>query len=128
MVLGLAIAVTTASCDLWTTQARGIGIRLIASPLVAQTGDTVTFTVNVSAQEVTGISIDFGDASTDQSSVGGLPAASVEFKHAYSSTGNYMSRAAISDAVIGVRYVTQEIVVIPRDTTQPPVGQRTRRR
>lgn len=99
MLLAFAIAGTTASCDLFTATARGIGVRLDATPLVAQTGDTVTFTVNVTAQKVSGISIDFGDASGDQFATGGVSAASVTFKHAYDTTGTYMARAAVSDAV-----------------------------
>ena len=114
LLFGLTIAVTTASCDLFTATARGIAIRLIASPLVAQIGDTVTFTVNIAAQEVTGVVISFGDSDSDQTSVGGLPNASVMFKHVYDSVGNYMSRAVISDGVVGERTVTQEIVVTPR--------------
>ena len=124
LLLALAIAVTTTSCDLFTATARGIAIRLIASPLVAQTGDTVTFTVNIAAQEVNGVTISFGDSGNDQTSVGGIPNASVTFKHVYADTGSYMSRAVVSDGVVGERVVTQEIVVIPRDTTPAPVSQR----
>jgi len=126
LLLGLAIALTTASCDLLTATARGITIRLIASPLVAPIGDTVTFTVDIAAQEVNGVTISFGDSGSDQTSVGGIPNASVTFKHVYADTGNFMSRAVISDGVVGERVVTQEIVVIPRDTTQSPISQRIR--
>src|SRR5687767_11130991 len=117
LLVGLTIAVTTASCDLFTATARGIAIRLIASPLVTQIGDTVTFTVNIAAQEVNGVTISFGDSGSDQTNVGGLPNASVIFKHVYADSGNYMSRAVISDGVVGERTVTQEIVVTPRIDT-----------
>ena len=117
LLLALAIAATTTSCDLFTATARGIAIRLIASPLVTQIGDTVTFTVNIAAQEVNGVTISFGDSGSDQTNVGGLPNASVIFKHVYADSGNYMSRAVISDGVVGERTVTQEIVVTPRIDT-----------
>ena len=126
LLVGLTIAVTTASCDLFTSTARGIAIRLIASPLVAQIGDTVTFTVDIAANEVTGVVISFGDSGGDHTTVGGTPNASVTFKHVYADTGSFMSRAIISDGVVGERIVTQEIVVIPRDTTQQPISQRIR--
>ena len=113
-LIGLALAATTASCDLFTATAKGIAIRLDANPLVAQTGDTVTFTVLVSANEVSGVVIDFGDSSGDQSSTGGLPTALVTFTHAYAAVGTYMSRATVTDAVVGDRIVTQQIEVIPR--------------
>lgn len=126
ILLGLTLAVMTTSCDLFTATARGIAIRLIASPLVVPIGDTVTFTVNIAAQEVNGVTIAFGDSGSDQTSVAGLPNASVTFKHVYADTGSFMSRAVISDGVVGERIVTQEIVVIPRDTTQQPISQRIR--
>jgi hypothetical protein len=126
LLLALTIAVTTASCDLFTATARGINIRLIASPLVAPIGDTVTFTVAIAANEVNGVTISFGDSVNDQTSTGGIPNANVTFKHVYAAVGNYMSRAVVSDGVVGERVVTQEIVVIPRDTTQGPISQRIR--
>ena len=119
LLLGLTLAGMTTSCDLFTSTARGIGIRLDASPLVGQLGDTVTFTVIVSATKVTGVVIDFGDSNGDQTSTGGLPTALVTFTHTYAATGNYMARAVVSDAVVGDRVVTQQIVVNPRsDSTQ----------
>lgn len=119
LLIGLIIAVTTASCDLFTATARGISIHLLASPLVAPVGDTVTFTVNIAAQQVNGVTISFGDSGSDQTSVGGIPSASVTFKHVYADTGSFMSRAVISDGVVGERVVTQEIMVIARtDTVQ----------
>ena len=127
LLLALTIAVTTTSCDMFTSTGRGISIRLDASPLVPAVGDTVTFTVLVSATKVTDIAIDFGDSKGDQQSAGGLPTAFVTFQHAYTAVGNYMSRATVSDGAVGDRVVTQEIMVTPRDTTQPP-GQRTRSR
>ena len=124
MLLGLTIAGMTTSCDLWTSTARGISIRLDANPLVAQAGDTVNFTVIVSATAVSGVVIDFGDSSGDQSSTGGLPTALVNFQHAYATTGNYMSRATVSDAAVGDRVVTQQIVVIPKSDSTQTVGHR----
>jgi hypothetical protein len=126
LLIGLTIAVTTASCDLFTATARGINIRLIASPLVAPIGDTVTFTVAIAANEVKGVTISFGDSVNDQTTTGGIPNTSVTFKHVYADTGSFMSRAVVSDGVVGERVVTQEIIVIPRDTTQPPISQRIR--
>ena len=128
MLLALAIAVTTESCDLFTSTGRGISIRLDASPLAPQVGDTVTFNVLVSATQVSAIVIDFGDSKGDSQSAGGLPTAFVTFQHVYTTVGNYMSRATVSDAAVGDRVVTQQISVSAKDTTQPPVGQRTRRK
>ena len=86
---GLIVAVATAACSSITSTARGISIFLDANPKVVQLGDTVTFMVNVSANEVSGILIAFGDSKSDQSSTDGAPSARVTFKHTYADTGRY---------------------------------------
>ena len=126
LLIGFGLVLTTVSCDLFTSTGRGISIRLDASPLAPQVGDTVTFTVLVSATQVTNIVIDFGDSKGDQQSAGGLPAAFVTFTHAYLTTGTFMSRATVSDAAVGDRVVTQQIIVSPRDTAPPPLLTRSR--
>jgi hypothetical protein len=113
-LLGVTLVVMTTSCDLVTATARGISIQLLASPLVAQTGDTVTFIVDVSANNVSGVVINYGDSGGDQQSIGGAPTARVTFKHAYADTGSYTARATVSDAVVGERNVTQVITVNAR--------------
>ena len=122
LLLGLTLAGMTASCDLFTSTGRGISIRLDANPLVAQLGDTVTFTVIVSATQVSGVVIDFGDSTGDQSPTGGLPSALVTFEHVYAAVGNYISRATVSDAAVGDRVVTQLIVVNPRTDSTATSG------
>ena len=116
---GVIAAIAIAGCSSLTSTARGISAVLEANPKTAQLGDTVTFVVSVVANEVSGVTIDYGDTSGDQASVGGLPSAQLIFKHAYSTTGTYLARASVSDAAVGVRYVSEQIVVIPRsDSTQ----------
>ena len=116
---GVAVLVTIAACDPITSELRGITVQLDANPKVVQTGDTVTFVVNVSATEVSGVVIDFGDFSGDQFATGGASTASVTFQHAYVTNGTFQARATVSDAVVGDRVVSQSIVVNVRvDTTQ----------
>lgn len=118
ILLGV-IAVMTAACQAPTSSARQFAALLETNGTVVEAGDTVTFIVNVSASNVSGVVINYGDASSDQYSVGGAPTARVTFKHAYVTSGNYLARATISDAIIGNREVSQLIVVNPRtDTTQ----------
>jgi hypothetical protein len=113
IVLGLLVVVS-AACESLTSSARQFAARLEVSPLVGMLGDTVTFVVDVAANNLSGVSINYGDSNSDQFATGGVPNARVTFKHAYSTTGNYMARATISDAVIGNREVSQLIVVNPR--------------
>lgn len=113
ILLGL-IVVMTAACQPPTSSLRQFAALLETSGTVFQTGDTVTFIVNVSANNVSGVVINYGDSSSDQYSVGGAPTARVTFKHAYLTSGNYMVRAIVSDAVVGNREVSQLIVVNAR--------------
>ena len=105
------IVVMTAACNAPTAVARQFAALLETSAAVVQAGDTVTFTVNVAANKVSAVVINYGDSSSDQHSVGGAPSVRVTFKHAYLASGNYMARATISDAVVGDREVSQLIVV-----------------
>ena len=117
--LGVALAAMTAACEPFATVARGITVQLDANPKIVQTGDTVTFIVNVSASSVSGVVIDFGDFSGDQFGTGGASTASVTFQHAYATNGTFQARAKVTDAVVGERVVSQSIVVNVRvDTTQ----------
>ena len=120
ILLALTIVLHTAACSLFESEAIGISVLLEASGTVVPTGDTVTFTVSVAANNVSGVLITYGDSSaSDQFLVGGLATARVTFKHAYADTGRYQARATVSDAVVGSRVVTQVINVIPKpDTVQ----------
>src|SRR5687768_13164011 len=120
ILLALTIVLPTAACSLFESEAIGISVLLEANPTVAVTGDTVTFVVNVAANNVSGVLITYGDSSaSDQFVTGGVATARVTFKHAYADTGRYQARATVSDAVVGSRVVTQIIDVIPKpDTVQ----------
>ena len=119
ILAGLAIVLTTVTCRPPTTTVVGISILLEANPRVAQTGDTVTFTVSVTGNNVSGVVIDFGDSSGDQYSAGGVATVQAIFRHAYPNVGNYMARATVSDAAVGNRVVTQLIVVSARNDSIP---------
>ena len=125
LLTGLAIVLSTVTCNPFTATARGISVLLEASPLVAMIDDTVTFTESVSATNVSDIVINYADGSGDQQSAGGQPTARVEFKHVYDKVGNYVARATVSDKVVGNRVVTQLIVVNER--TEPIPDQYRRR-
>ena len=74
-------------------------------------GDTVSFEVNATGNNLVGVIIDFGDDSTAQYATGGASSARVTFKHAYSAAGSFTVRASVTDAVSGVKEATALIVV-----------------
>lgn len=119
---GVIAAVSLAACSSITSTGHGINVLLEANPKTAQVGDTVTFVVSVIATGVTGVTVDFGDATNEQQSGGGLPTVQLIFKHAYQTTGTYLAKAAVTDAAVGVRYVSEQITVTPR--TDPPQARR----
>ena len=109
------------ACDALSSQATQLSIRLDANPKVAEVGDTVRFVVSATATNISGIVINYGDSTSDQYVTGGGASAQVTFKHVYSATGNFMSRATVTDAVAGDREVSQLIVVNP-DTSTAAAG------
>ena len=113
ILLGLSIAMMSVACRQPTSTAIQISVVLEASPTVVQRGDTVTFVVNITANNLFGVVIDYGDSNLDQYSTGGASTARVTFKHAYATSGSYTARATVSDALVGDREVTQVIVVNP---------------
>lgn len=100
-ILVLVLVLFTIACRQTTAPPAPLVVSLEANTAVAQRGDTITFTVNASANNLFGVVIDFGDASGDQYSTGGASTARVTFKHAYTSSGTYLVRATVSDAIAG---------------------------
>lgn len=109
-VLVLAIA-SLAACRQTTAPPAPLTVSLEATASVAQPGDTITFTVNASANNLFGVVIDFGDTTGDQYSTGGASTARVRFKHAYQSRGSYTVRTTVSDAIMGEKEASIPIVV-----------------
>ena len=126
ILFGLTLAATTVACRPPTSSEIGISIFMEANPTVVQVGDTVTFIVNISANNLFGVVIAYGDSVSDQYSTGGASTARVTFKHAYANSGTFTARATVSDAIVGDREVTQLIVVNPRIDSTQSVGIATR--
>ena len=84
---------------------------LEASHAAAQRGDTVTFTVNATGNNLFGVVLEFGDSDVDQYATNGALTARVTFKHAYNAAGTFTVRAVVSDAIAGDREATRSIVV-----------------
>lgn len=100
-ILLTALAVLAIACRQTTAPPAPLVVTLEANTAVAQPGDTVTFTVNATANNLFGVVIDFGDSTGDQYSTGGASTARVTFKHAYTLSGTYVVRATVSDAIAG---------------------------
>jgi hypothetical protein len=110
-LLCIIFATTIVACRQTTEPPTQLAMSLQANTTVVTRGDTVTFTVNATGNNLFGVVIDFGDATGDQYATGGALTARVTFKHAYDATGTFTVRATVTDAVAGDREATLPIVV-----------------
>ena len=88
-----------------------VALSLQANAAVVTRGDTVTFTVNATGNNLFGVVIDYGDTTSEQYATGGALTARVTFKHAYASAGSYAVKATVTDAVAGEREASILVVV-----------------
>lgn len=86
-------------------------VSLESSHLTALTGDTITFTVRATGNNLVGVVMDFGDSGTDQYAMGGALTARVTFRHPFETPGTYTVRAVVTDAVVGEKDATVGILV-----------------
>jgi hypothetical protein len=110
-ILFITLAILAIACRQSTAPPSPLVVTLEANTAVAQPGDTVTFTVNATANNLFGVVIDFGDANGDQFSTGGASTARVTFKHAYTLSGTYVVRATATDAIAGEKEASLTIGV-----------------
>lgn len=99
------------SCRQTTAAPVPVVVALEASAAVAQRGDTVTFTVRATGNNLVGVIMEYGDELTDQYATGGALTARVTFRHAYTIQGTFTVRAIATDAIGGEKEATTSIVV-----------------
>ena len=107
----VVLATSIVACRQTTEPPVQLTASMQASAAVIPRGDTVTFTVNATGNNLFGVVIDFGDATGDQYATGGALTARVTFKHAYDTSGTFTARATVTDAIAGDREVSVSIVV-----------------
>jgi hypothetical protein len=110
-IIGVALGIATIACRQTTEPPTALSVRLEANIATVPRGDTVTFEVNATGNNLVGVIVDYGDSSSDQYAMGGALTARVTFKHVYSAAGSFTVRASVTDAVAGVKEATLAIVV-----------------
>ena len=110
-LVGISVAILAIGCRQSTAPVVDVTMSLQANTTVVQRGDTVTFTVNATGNNLFGVVMEYGDDGTDQFATGGALNARVTFKHAYSAAGTFTARAIVTDAIIGEKEATVAIVV-----------------
>jgi hypothetical protein len=76
-------------------------VGITASRSTAAPGDTITFVVTASGENLVGLALDYGDTGTDLYATSGARTARVTFKHAFAATGDFTVRVIATDAVAG---------------------------
>jgi hypothetical protein len=106
-----AIIALMAACRQTTEPPVQLVVALEANRTVVVPGDTVTFTVNATGNNLFGVVMDYGDSLSDQYATGGALTARVSFKHAYTAAGSFTVRAIVTDALVGEKEASIAIVV-----------------
>ena len=100
-----------AGCRQTTEPPVALVATLESSRTTAVRGDTVTFIVSASGNNLVGVVIDFGDQSGDQFGTGGARTARVTFKHAFQTAGSFTVVAVVTDAIGGEKEATATVVI-----------------
>ena len=106
-----AALILTASCRQTTEPPVSLVVTLESNRSTAARGDTITFTVNASGNNLVGVVIDFGDQTGDLFATSGALTARVTFKHVYQATGSFTVSAIVTDAIAGERESTTAVVI-----------------
>jgi PKD repeat protein len=101
----------TAGCRQTTEPPVSLVATLTSSPSTAARGETVSFTVNATGNNLVGVVIDFGDQSGDQFATGGASTARVTFNHVFETAGSFTVTAVVTDALVGQIERTIGIVI-----------------
>ncbi|HEY5546264.1 MAG TPA: hypothetical protein VIK50_09435 [Gemmatimonadaceae bacterium] len=108
---GFALIACASACRQSTEPPVSLQVTLESSQLTALAGDTVSFTVRATGNNLIGVVMDFGDSGSDQYAMGGALTARVTFKHAFETTGTFTVRATVTDAVAGQKEATVGVLV-----------------
>ena len=106
-----AALILTGGCRQTTEPPVSLVVTLEASRSTAVRGDTITFTVNATGNNLVGVVIDFGDQTEDLFATGGASTARVTFKHAFQATGSFTVSAVVTDAIVGEKESTTAVVI-----------------
>ena len=109
--LGLLLMAGVMACRQSTEPPVPIQLTLESSHVTARTGDTVTFIVNATGNNLVGVSVDYGDDVTDLYSTGGALTDLVTLKNAFSASGSFTVRAVVTDAIAGQKESSVGVVV-----------------
>lgn len=99
------------SCRQTTEPPVPVLVTLELSRTTAARGDTISFTIHATGNNLIGVVVDFGDQVTDQYAMGGARTARVTFKHAFQDAGSFTVNAVVTDAIAGDKDASAGVVI-----------------
>lgn len=111
LLLGCVLLAAAVACGDNSLQPLPLDVKLEASPATAAPGDTINFLVRAQGGSLVGIDMDFGDNTADAFGTAGARTAIVTFRHAFLTTGNFLVRATVTDALAGQKDATVQVQV-----------------
>ena len=108
-LLGLLLGAS--ACHTPSIEPLPFQLQLNVSRTATAPGDTVVVVVDAQGPLLIGVSVDYGDANSDQFNVGGARTAHVTFHHAYTSAGTFSLKATVTDASAGEKSASVDMSV-----------------
>src|SRR3954468_19065352 len=88
-----------------------LDVKVQASKLTANVGDTIAFTANAQGASLFGVIADFGDSKTASFDGHGARTMKLSFGHAFDAKGSYLVRVTATDASLGDKDASLQIAV-----------------
>ena len=109
--IGLLVVTCAIACRTTTEPLVPLAVTVEPSLVTPLVGDTVSFVVRATGNNLVGVVIDYGDSVSDQFGMGGARTARVTFKHVFGTRGTFMVLTIVTDAVAGDKEVSVGITV-----------------
>lgn len=108
-VWGLLLA--SLSCGESGLEPLPLQVTLEASRTTATVGQIISFVVTAQGGNLLGVTLDYGNNTADQRSMGGARTARVTFEHSYGAAGSYTVRATVIDVEAGAADAEVSVLV-----------------
>lgn len=110
-LLVVLLGIGLGGCRQTTEPPIGLVATVESSRSTAARGDTVSFIVSATGNNLVGVVIDFGDQTGDLFATGGARTARVTFKHVFQTAGSFTVSAVVTDAIVGDKESTTVVVI-----------------
>ena len=104
-------AVVCAACAQDPLEPLPLQVTLQAQPTTAAVGDSIRFDITAQGGTLFGVTVDYGDETTQALPAGGARTARAVYRHAYTRSGVYVVTATVVDAVQGEKSATASVQI-----------------